>query len=101
MSRKTPAGGSTAGASKLRVLIADDHPLMIVGIRNSLERDEAIEIVGEARSGPELVHMVGRRQPQLVLMDLRMPGVTGTDCIEQVLAASPGAKIVVLSAHQD
>jgi DNA-binding NarL/FixJ family response regulator len=82
----------------LRVLIADDHPLMILGIRRSLERDPEIEVVGEAHSAPELLQMLERRRPKLVLMDLRMPGADGTECIEQVAAAAPNVKIVVLSA---
>lgn len=88
-------------ASPLQVLIADDHPLMLAGIRRALERAENIEIVGEARSGPELLDMIERRCPDLVLMDFRMPGLSGCDCIEQIRARWPAVKVVVLSACED
>ena len=87
--------------AKVKVLIADDHPLMLAGLRRALERTDNIEIVGEARSGPELLNMIERRRPQLVLMDLRMPDVTGCECIEQIGAEWPEVKVVVLSASDD
>jgi DNA-binding NarL/FixJ family response regulator len=87
--------------ASLRVLIADDHPLMLAGIRRALERADGIEIAGEARSGPELLEMIERRRPDLVLMDLRMPGVTGADCIERIREGWPDIRIVVLSACDD
>jgi DNA-binding NarL/FixJ family response regulator len=90
-----------AEAAPLKVLIADDHPLMLAGVRRVLERGDNIEIVGEAHSGPELMSMVERRRPQLVLMDLRMPGMEGTECIEQLRDEWPEVKSVVLSACDD
>jgi DNA-binding NarL/FixJ family response regulator len=85
----------------LKVLIADDHPLMLAGLRRRLEGAEGIHIVGEARSGSELLRLIGRRRPGLVLMDLRMPGTAGTECIEQIRSTWPGVKVVVLSACDD
>ncbi len=85
----------------LKVLIADDHPLMIAGVRRALERSEDIEIAGEAHSGPELMRLVERRRPQIVLTDLRMPGTNGADCIEQIRATWPEVRVVVLSASED
>jgi DNA-binding NarL/FixJ family response regulator len=90
-----------SGATPLRVLIADDHPLMLAGIRRALERGEGIEIVGEARSGPELLDMIERRRPGLVLMDLRMPGVHSSECVEAIRERWPEVKVVVLSACED
>jgi len=103
MGRTAVVQGRTeaANAAPLKVLIADDHPLMLAGIRRALERSENIEIVGEARSGPELLEMIERRRPGLVLLDLRMPGVTGSECIEQIRATWPEVKTVVLSACED
>jgi DNA-binding NarL/FixJ family response regulator len=85
----------------LKVLIADDHPLMIAGVRRALERSEDIEIAGEAHSGPELMRLVERRRPQVVLTDLRMPGANGADCIEQIRSTWPDVRVVVLSACED
>ncbi len=88
-------------SASLRVLIADDHPLMLAGIRRALERAEGIEVAGEARTGPELLEMIERRRPDVVLMDLRMPGVSGSECIERVRERWPEIRIVVLSACDD
>jgi DNA-binding NarL/FixJ family response regulator len=94
-------GARALCAAPMRVLIADDHPLMLAGIRRALERNEDIEIVGEARSAPELLGLIERRRPGLVLMDLRMPGASGTECIEEIRSSWPDVKVVVLSACDD
>jgi DNA-binding NarL/FixJ family response regulator len=85
----------------LRVLLADDHPLIIAGIRRTLEHYEDIEVVGEAHTGPELKTLVERRDPTVVLVDLTMPGVDGVEHIEFLREAYPELKIVVLSASED
>jgi DNA-binding NarL/FixJ family response regulator len=90
-----------ACAPPITVLIADDHPLVIVGIRRALETHEDIEVVGEAHSGPEVLAMIERRRPRLVLLDLSMPGVTGVECVAEIATTWPEVKIVVLSAQDD
>jgi len=85
----------------IRLLIADDHPLILAGIRRTIDRAEDIEIVGEARCGPELLQMIERRVPDVVLTDLRMPGFEGSDCIAAIRSSYPDLKIVVLSASDD
>jgi DNA-binding NarL/FixJ family response regulator len=85
-------------AGQLTVLIADDHPLIIAGIRRTIEHVEDMHVVGEAQSGAELLQLVERRRPDIVLMDLRMPGVTGTEMIETIRTRWPQTKTVVLSA---
>lgn len=86
---------------RIKVLIADDHPLIIAGIRRTIEHVEDMEVVGEARSGPELMQLIGRRQPDLVLMDLKMPGVAGVEAILHIRQRWPEVKTVVLSACDD
>jgi DNA-binding NarL/FixJ family response regulator len=86
---------------RIKVLIADDHPLIIAGIRRTIEHVEDMEVVGEARSGPELMQLIGRRRPDLVLMDLRMPGVAGVEAILHIRQRWPEVKTVVLSACDD
>src|ERR1700758_1903042 len=88
----TDYGEGSLDARPITVLIADDHPLVIGGIRRALEGHDDIEVVGEAHSGPEVLAMVERRRPRLVLLDLNMPGVDGLGCIEQIAAAWPGVK---------
>jgi DNA-binding NarL/FixJ family response regulator len=87
--------------TRIRVLIADDHPLIIAGIRRTIDDLDDIEVVGEAHSGPELLQLVERRRPGLVLMDLRMPGVLGVQCIEDLRGTWPEVKVVVPSACDD
>jgi DNA-binding NarL/FixJ family response regulator len=95
---ESPVG---TGRAVIKVLLADDHPLIIAGIRRSIEHLDDMEVVGEARSGQELLHLIERRRPDLVLLDLKMPGVTGVEVIEQVRGSWPEIKMVVLSACDD
>jgi DNA-binding NarL/FixJ family response regulator len=85
----------------LKVLIADDHPLVLHAVRRTLEASDGIEIVGEARSGEEVLALVGRRKPHLVLLDLRMPGVDGLECIAEIKRSWPEVKTVAISACED
>jgi DNA-binding NarL/FixJ family response regulator len=87
--------------TSLKVLIADDHPLMLQGIRRALEGSEGIEVVGEARSGEEALALVERRRPDLVLLDLHMPGIGGLECVAEIRRSWPGVKAVVISASDD
>ena len=88
-------------AAPIKVLIADDHPMVLAGIRRTLEHCDDIEVVGEAHSGPELFELIQRRCPGVILLDLRMPGAQGTECIEHIRARWPEVKMVVLSAFDD
>ncbi len=86
---------------RTRVLIADDHPLILAGIRRTVERGEDIEVVGEATSGPQVLAMIDRRRPDVVLLDLHMPGVVGASCVNEIRSAWPEVKTLVLSAADD
>ena len=85
----------------LKVLIADDHPLILVGLRRALDREDDIEVIGEARTGTELLGMIERRQPDVVVLDLNMPGLDGRSCVERISAAWPDVKTIVLSACEE
>ncbi|HEX9481214.1 MAG TPA: response regulator transcription factor [Solirubrobacteraceae bacterium] len=85
----------------IKVLIADDHPLILQGLRRTLEACEDIEVVGEARAGNEVPALVQRRAPDVVLLDLRMPGLDGISCVREIKAAAPGVKAVLLTASED
>jgi two-component system nitrate/nitrite response regulator NarL len=88
-------------SGQLAVLIADDHPLIIAGIRRTIDLVEDMHVVGEAQSGAELAQLIERRRPDIVLMDLRMPGVSGTEMIELISTRWPDTKTIVLSACDD
>jgi DNA-binding NarL/FixJ family response regulator len=87
--------------SALKVLVADDHPLILQGLRRTLEACDDIDVVGEARSGDEVVPLVERRRPDVVLLDMRMPGLESVECIRQIKESWPDVKTVVLSASED
>jgi DNA-binding NarL/FixJ family response regulator len=95
------ASGPETGADQIKVLLADDHPLIIAGIRRTIEHLDDVEVVGEAHSGPELMQLVDRRRPDIVLMDLKMPGVAGVEAIERICETWPEIKTVILSACDD
>jgi DNA-binding NarL/FixJ family response regulator len=95
--RRASGNGREVSSVPLKVLIADDHPLVLLGVRRTLEAHEDIEIAGEAHTGPELLSLVERRNPDVVLTDLRMPGVEGDSCITQITETWPHIKVVVLS----
>jgi DNA-binding NarL/FixJ family response regulator len=86
---------------KLRVLIADDHPLMIAGIRGALESEHDIEVVGEATSGAQVMPLVAHSSPDLVLLDLRLPEVDGLTCLKRIQERHPGVRVVMLSVISD
>ncbi len=87
--------------TRLKVLIADDHPLIVAGLRRALADHEDIEIVGEAQSGSEVMPLVERRRPDVVLLDLSMPGDPVLESIERIAADRPATKTIVLSACDD
>lgn len=82
----------------LRVLIVDDHPVVREGLRGMLEREPDIEVAGEAGSGDEAVAVVPRLRPDVVLMDLRMPGGDGVAAIARLGA---GERVIVLTTYED
>jgi DNA-binding NarL/FixJ family response regulator len=88
-------------AKVLKLLVADDHPLILQGLRRSLDGCEDIEIVGEARSGAELLALVGRRAPDIVLLDMSMPEPDGLACVREISSSWPDVRTVVLSARDD
>jgi len=85
----------------LKVLVADDHPLIVQGLRRALEACDDIEVVGEAHTGAEVLPLVQRRNPDLVLLDMRMPEMDGVECIEELKRNQPEVKAVVLSGSDD
>jgi DNA-binding NarL/FixJ family response regulator len=82
----------------IKVLVAEDHALMRDGVRLVLSDADGIELVGEARTGNEVLPLVARFNPDVVLLDLRMPGMDGLSCLDQIRERYPTVKVVIFSA---
>jgi DNA-binding NarL/FixJ family response regulator len=83
------------------VLLVDDHKIMRDGIKAILGRSEEFRVVGEAESGPDAVQFVKRSRPELVLMDIGLPGLNGVETTVEILRHHPECKIVILSMYDD
>jgi DNA-binding NarL/FixJ family response regulator len=92
---------SNPETSKIRVLIADDHPLFRDGMHGLLDSVEKTEVVGEAENGEEAVRKAAELRPDVILMDLNMPGMNGIAATREVLARNPGVGILVVTMLED
>ena len=86
---------------KIHIVLVDDHSLVRQGVRSFLETQSDLRIVGEAASGEEAEHLVANLVPDVVLMDLSMPGIGGIEAIRRIKKRSPHSQIVVLTSFQE
>jgi DNA-binding NarL/FixJ family response regulator len=85
----------------LRVLLADDHRLMLAAARRVLERHDGFEIVGEVMRGTQVLPAVGSLDPDVVLLDIRMPGLDGIACLKRLRAHGSEVPVVIISSYVD
>lgn len=85
----------------VRTLIADDHPLVRSGLRVLLAAAEDVEVVGEAATGEEAVTLAASLQPEVIVMDLRMPGINGIEATRRIVQANPQIRILVVTLFED
>jgi DNA-binding NarL/FixJ family response regulator len=85
----------------IRILLADDHELVLEGLRSLLNSESDMEVVATATSGDQVVDAVRRHAPDLVVLDLEMGEVGGLSCLERIKADRPGLRVLVLTAYSD
>ena len=87
--------------SQINVMLVDDHAVVRMGFKMLLETSDDIKIMAEAENGEEAIKLYMEHKPNVVVMDITMPGMGGMEAIERILAKESSAKILVLSAHED
>lgn len=85
----------------VRILIADDHPLVRNGLRSLLTTAEDLEVVGEAATGEEAIALAETLQPDVIVMDLRMPGINGIEATRRITQAHPHIRVLVVTLFED
>ncbi len=86
---------------QINVMLVDDHAVVRMGFKMLLESDSDIKVIAEAESGEQSIQRYVEHKPDVVVMDITMPGIGGLEAIERILAKDNAAKILVLSAHED
>ncbi len=87
--------------TKIKILIADDHPVVREGLSAMLNKEKDIQVVGEAENGMEAINKARALQPDVVLMDLRMPEVDGVEAMRQIRIKNPDMKFIVLTTYDN
>ncbi len=85
----------------IRVLLADDHTLVRAGIRALLEKLPGVEVAGEASDGREVIDLIKAHQPDVVLMDISMPGLNGLQALARITRDFPQVRVIILSMHHN
>lgn len=88
-------------SKKIRVMLVDDHRIVRQGMRRLLELDDGISVVGEANSGDEAVALAASVCPNVILMDIRIPGLDGIEATRRVRAANPTIEVIMLTSYAD
>ena len=84
----------------MRILIVDDHPVTRDGLRSALGMSEGVEVVGEAANGEEAVELVQQLAPDVVFMDVRMPGMGGLEATKEIRRTSPDTKVILFTVDE-
>jgi DNA-binding NarL/FixJ family response regulator len=83
----------------IRILLADDHTIVLQGLSRFLQEQEGMEVVGQAKDGPTAVSLARELKPDVVIMDISMPGLSGIEATRQICQENPDIKVIGLSMH--
>ncbi|MDT3698995.1 MAG: response regulator transcription factor [Thermincola sp.] len=86
---------------KIRVLLVDDHELLMLGLKTLLERKANIEVVATVKSGEEAIEAAQKTDLDIILMDIRMPGLSGIEACREIKENKPGTKVIMLTSYAD
>lgn len=92
---------TSVDGQKLRVFLADDHPIVLAGIKALVSAGEDLEVVGEARDGRTALRLATDLNPDIAVLDISMPGLSGIKLAEQLRVACPNCKLLALTVHED
>jgi DNA-binding NarL/FixJ family response regulator len=98
---ETAAMNHNAMNHKTRIVLADDHPIVLNGLRNLIESESDFEVVGEATSGPDALKLIRDVRPEIAILDISMPGMSGIVLARRLAEEAPDIKILVLTLHED
>jgi DNA-binding NarL/FixJ family response regulator len=98
MENRSPSGATTGPG--IRILIADDHFIVRMGLKGVLNMQPDMQVVAEAEDGPEAIRRFREQRPDVALLDLRMPGMSGTDTLAAIHAEFPDANLIAVSAFE-
>ena len=98
--REQPAGAGRAMSEPWRIVVVEDHTLLRAGLRAMLAQDPELKLVGEADNGRDAIRVIGTLKPDLVLMDLSMPGMNGIEAIVEIKGRFPETRVLVLTIHK-
>jgi two-component system invasion response regulator UvrY len=90
-----------AGTARIRVLLVDDHAVVREGYRRLLERDESLAVVGEAAAMADALTLDAQLQPDVIVLDIALPGVSGIEILRRLIARRPEARVLMFSMYQD
>ena len=86
---------------RIRIVLADDHKIVLDGLKKMIETERDLEVVGEAYDGRTTVQLAREKIPDVVIMDVSMPGLNGVEATEQIVRETPGIKVIALSMHEE
>ncbi len=99
--RRAEFGGKRVAMAKQRILLVDDHEVVRLGLKSLLDRHALFEVVGEAASAREALEQVALLEPDVVVMDIRLPGTSGIEACEEIVARYPKTKVIMLTSYAE